>query len=98
MTRPPDIRRITGIRAHLRASRRMGGWGYPSNALGHAMTEETLFIEASKIADPAERVAFLERACAGNPDLRGRLDKLLARHAEVGYFLGNPAALPPTAE
>ena len=60
------------------------------------MTEETLFIEASEIADPAERAAFLDRACAGNADLRGRLDKLLARHAEAGNFLGSPAALPPT--
>ena len=47
------------------------------------MTEETLFIEASEIANPAERAAFLDRACAGNADLRGRLDKLLAQHAQL---------------
>src|SRR5919109_709116 len=58
------------------------------------MTEETLFIEALEIADPAERAAFLDRACAGNADLRGRLDKLLARHAEAGNFLDLPALLP----
>jgi WD40 repeat protein/serine/threonine protein kinase len=61
------------------------------------MTEETLFIEASEIADPAERAAFLDRACAGDADLRGRLDKLLARHAAAGDFLGPPGPLPTPA-
>ncbi len=60
------------------------------------MTEETLFIEALEIADPAGRAAFLDRACAGNSNLRGRLDRLLAEHAQAGSFLGQPAALPPT--
>jgi tetratricopeptide (TPR) repeat protein len=58
------------------------------------MTEETLFTDALEIADPGERAAFLDRACAGNPALRGRLDRLLARHTQAGGFLGHPAALP----
>lgn len=60
------------------------------------MTEETLFIEALEIADPAGRAVFLDQACAGNPDLRGRLDRLLAEHAQAGSFLGTSAALPKT--
>jgi hypothetical protein len=60
-----------------------------------AMSEETVFIEALEIADPTERAAFLDRVCAGNPELRARLDKLLAQHALAGSFLGHPTALPP---
>ena len=60
------------------------------------MSEETLFTEALEIADPAGRAAFLDRVCADNPDLRSRLDRLLAQHAQAGSFLGQPAALPPT--
>src|SRR5690349_19345024 len=59
------------------------------------MSEETAFIEALEIADPVERAAFLDRVCADNPDLRLRLDKLLAQHAQAGSFLGRPADLPP---
>src|SRR5262245_49525494 len=55
------------------------------------MKEETLFTEAIEIADPADRAAFLDRACAGDAELRGRLDRLLARHAQAGNFLDDPA-------
>ena len=60
------------------------------------MTEETLFTEALEVADPAARAAFLDRACAGDPALRGRIERLLAQHAEAGSFLGRPAPLPAT--
>jgi serine/threonine protein kinase/tetratricopeptide (TPR) repeat protein len=58
------------------------------------MSEETLFTEALQFTDPDERAAFLERACAGNADLRVRLDNLLAQHDQAGSFLGQPAVLP----
>ena len=57
------------------------------------MTEETIFTEAMEIADLEARAAFLDRACSGNPDVRVRLDKLLAEHAQAGSFLGNQAPL-----
>jgi hypothetical protein len=44
------------------------------------MQEQSLFIEALEKKDPAERAAFLERACAGDAALRQRLERLLARH------------------
>ncbi len=62
------------------------------------MTEETVFTEAMEIADPKARAAFLDRACSGNPDVRVRVDKLLAEHAQAGSFLGCPAPLLPTTD
>jgi hypothetical protein len=56
------------------------------------MTEETLFTDALAIPDPAERAAFLDRACAGDAALRDRLTRLLDVHGRAGGFLGTPAA------
>jgi hypothetical protein len=44
------------------------------------MSEETLFALALEKADPAERAAFLDEACASDPALRARLGALLASH------------------
>ena len=35
----------------------------------------------------AERAAFLNEVCVGNPDLRAQVDKLLAAHPRIGGFL-----------
>src|SRR5688572_18274563 len=59
------------------------------------MTEETLFTEALEIPGAAERAAFLDRACAGDTALRGRVDRLLERHDPAGSFLGTPALVSP---
>ena len=48
--------------------------------------EVDLFYEALSRADLAVRTAFLDRACAGQPALRERLEKLLAVHAEAEKF------------
>jgi serine/threonine protein kinase len=56
------------------------------------MTEETLFARALTKADPAERAAFLDQACAGDVALRVRVEALLKSHAEAGSFLAGPAA------
>ena len=40
----------------------------------------TIFSEALERTDPAERAAYLDRACAENADLRRRLEALLAAH------------------
>ena len=44
------------------------------------MNELDLFAAAIAIADPSLRAALLERECAGRPDVRNRLDQLLAAH------------------
>ncbi len=57
------------------------------------MNELDLFTQALNQTDPAERAAFLDQACAGNPELRHRLEELLAGHAQAE----NPLDRPPVA-
>ena len=57
-----------------------------------AMGERAIFFEAMEQADPAERSAYLDDACAGDPDLRRRIEALLRSHATAGDFLDMPAA------
>ncbi|MFO0797561.1 MAG: SUMF1/EgtB/PvdO family nonheme iron enzyme [Gemmataceae bacterium] len=66
------------------------------------MTDETLFAAALDHADAAGRAAFLDANCP-DPDVRRRVDELLAAHAAAGSFLDHPAVgadatatLPPT--
>ena len=58
------------------------------------MNELALFTDALARTDPADRAAFLEEACAGNPDVRRRLDELLAAHARGGSPLDRPPVAP----
>jgi serine/threonine protein kinase len=60
--------------------------------------EQSIFIEALEKEDPAERAAFLDRACAADPALRQRLERLLQRHERAGSFLEAPAPGPTAAE
>src|SRR5262249_1981516 len=53
------------------------------------MTEETLFHEALA-RPPAERAAFLDQACAGQPELRAAVEALLAAHEGSGSLLDKP--------
>ena len=57
--------------------------------------EETIF-GAVLALPPAERAAYLEAACAGDLDLRQRVQELLEAHDEGGRFMQEPAA--PVAE
>lgn len=58
--------------------------------------ERDLFSAALDCATSAERVAFLDRACAGDPALRARLEALLRAHTEAGGFLRDvPASNQP---
>ena len=57
-----------------------------------AMGERAIFFEAVEKDDPAERAAYLDDACAGDPNLRRRIEALLQSHATVGDFLDMPAA------
>jgi serine/threonine protein kinase/tetratricopeptide (TPR) repeat protein len=52
---------------------------------------KAVFDEAADIASPEDRAAFLDRVCAGDDDLRRRLDRLLGRHENAGSFMNRPA-------
>lgn len=55
------------------------------------MQEQSIFIEALEKGAPSERAAFLDQACAANPALRQRMERLLQRHEQAGSFLEVPA-------
>jgi serine/threonine protein kinase/WD40 repeat protein len=56
------------------------------------MSERSIFLAALEIEDPAERSAYLERACAGDPSLRTQVEQLLRAHQQPGPFMEVPAA------
>jgi serine/threonine-protein kinase len=62
------------------------------------MQEQTVFVEALERDDPADRAAFLDRACAADPALRERVERLLRRHDQTGSFLDAPAFTPAIDE
>jgi serine/threonine protein kinase/tetratricopeptide (TPR) repeat protein len=45
---------------------------------------KAIFLEAVERLAPEQWPAFLERACAGQPELRGQVEALLEAHLEVG--------------
>jgi serine/threonine protein kinase/tetratricopeptide (TPR) repeat protein len=51
-----------------------------------------LFVAAVDLPDPPARAAFLDRECARDPDLRRRLDALLAAHDAPELALERPLA------
>src|SRR5262245_21276170 len=53
---------------------------------------DSIFCAALEIASPEERAAYLDRACGGDQQLRGRVEELLAAHALAGSFLAPSAA------
>src|SRR5262245_61168207 len=59
------------------------------------MTAQTLFHEA--LAKPSnERAAFLDAACAGQPELRAAVEVLLAELVRPTALLDQRPAVPPT--
>ncbi len=54
---------------------------------------EALFF-AALAKPPPERAAYLGQVCAGDADLRQRVERLLAAHPQVGSFLETPAVGP----
>ena len=66
------------------------------------MNKHELLSEALKRTDPAERAAFLDQTCAGDSELRRRLEELLAGNAESGGTLDQapvaPAGSTPTSD
>jgi eukaryotic-like serine/threonine-protein kinase len=60
--------------------------------------EEALFYDALKVA-VSERNAFLDSACAGNPELRAAVDEMLAAQTEVEqFFIESSPALKAEAD
>ncbi len=56
------------------------------------LSVENILAEAVEIA-PADRQAFVEKACGGNAELRATVERLLANHDQAGSFLEHPAAV-----
>jgi serine/threonine protein kinase/WD40 repeat protein len=59
-----------------------------------------LFSAALELAEPEARRDFIDRQCADNPELRERLQELLAAHDRPNAILNQPFAPPaePTAD
>jgi serine/threonine protein kinase len=55
------------------------------------MNERTVFITALEKEDSADRKEYLDKACAGDPALRERVEALLRSHEREGSFLDVPA-------
>src|SRR6185295_7058175 len=51
---------------------------------------DTIFLAAIEIASAEARIAYLDRACGGDSDLRGRVEKLVVAHFRAGSFLEAP--------
>ncbi len=52
---------------------------------------ETILAQAVEIASAAERQAFVEQACAGDAELKRRVERLIGNHFQAGSFLERPA-------
>jgi eukaryotic-like serine/threonine-protein kinase len=52
---------------------------------------EAIFFVALEKGSPEERAAYLDEACASDPELRRRVEKMLAAQATAGSFLERPA-------
>jgi serine/threonine protein kinase/Tfp pilus assembly protein PilF len=55
------------------------------------MTERTIFLAALDIDDPAERAAYVDRACGDNAGLRAQVEGLLNAHEQPAGFMARPA-------
>src|SRR5262245_53661634 len=55
---------------------------------------EAIFFAALEEGSPQGRAAYLDGACAGDPDLRRRVERMLAAQARAGNFLEEPARGP----
>jgi hypothetical protein len=52
-----------------------------------SMNEREIFLAALEKDDPAERAAYLDRACGADQALRQRVDRLLAADVVVGRLI-----------
>ncbi len=54
-------------------------------------SERTIFLDALDRIDPAERAAYLDRACGDKAELRRRVERLLQAVDQAGSFMDEPA-------
>jgi tetratricopeptide (TPR) repeat protein len=59
---------------------------------------ESILAAAVEMQSEAERRKFLDTACAGDADLRRRVEQLTENHFRAGDFLESPAAALPLAD
>src|SRR5262245_58515521 len=59
------------------------------------MDEHELFSAALEIDAPAERSAYLDRACGGDNKVRARVEALLRSYEQAGSFLSAPPVAGP---
>jgi eukaryotic-like serine/threonine-protein kinase len=60
---------------------------------------DDIFGDALELACPAERAAYLDRACGDDPDLRRRVERLLEAHAEAdGFLAAGPSVAAATTD
>jgi len=50
-----------------------------------------LFLQAAELTTAEDRIAFLDRACGEDRELRACVEQLLKSHEDPGSFLGQPA-------
>ena len=62
------------------------------------MNEHSIFLAVLKIDDPAERSAYLDIACAGDPAMRSHVEQLLKAHQESGRVMDCPTPQRPAEE
>src|SRR5262249_54438137 len=55
---------------------------------------DLIFWDAAQLSSAAEREAYLDRACAGDAELRQRIEQLLQARSKVESFLEVPAPHP----
>src|SRR4051794_37561378 len=53
---------------------------------------KAIFSEALEQSSPVERSRYLDTACGGDPELRRRVEQLLAAQDQAGQFLGGAGA------
>jgi serine/threonine protein kinase/tetratricopeptide (TPR) repeat protein len=58
--------------------------------MNHPSQLEAMFFAALAKGSPEERASYLDKASAGDPDLRRRVEKMLTAQAKAGGFLEQP--------
>src|SRR3954465_9548087 len=53
---------------------------------------DSIVCVAVELTSADDRAAYIAQACANDPDLQGRVERLVAAHFRAGSFLQNPAA------
>jgi eukaryotic-like serine/threonine-protein kinase len=55
---------------------------------------DIIFLEAASLGEGSERDEYLNRVCAGDAELRSRVDRLIAAIPKISSFLDTPAFAP----